>query len=326
MSVGQRGLLATFSGSGSRARLMVLMFHQVTAEPDPLLSDVPDAALFEQQMRWLAEWCNVFPLTEAAVRLGRGDLPSRAVAITFDDGYANNLTVAAPILKRLGLPATFFVTGGAIEDGIMWNDLVIEAVRGCGDELDLNRFGLGQFEFASAEDRRSAITALLLALKYRPLAQRRELAEDLHAFAINGPTPRLMMTPDQVAELATDLFDIGAHTINHPILKELADDDARSEIERSRDWVAEVTGRVPKSFAYPNGRPDIDYAIRHVQMLRDAGFDVACSTAWGCADRQSPQLELPRFAPWETSRNRFWSRLIKTALVSHARPPAYAST
>ena len=98
-------------------------------------------------MRWIRSWFNVLPLALAVERLRQGDLPARALAITFDDGYADNAEVAAPILERLGLPATFFVTTGFLQGGCMWNDRVIEALRNCAaDELDLSELGLGTLD------------------------------------------------------------------------------------------------------------------------------------------------------------------------------------
>ena len=92
--------------------------------------------------------------------------------------------------------------------------------------------------------------------------------------------PRLMLTPAGVRQLADAGIDIGAHTVNHPILKGMADDDARSEIVGSARWVADVTGRAPRSFAYPNGRPGVDYDGRHAAMTREAGFELAVTTQW----------------------------------------------
>jgi peptidoglycan/xylan/chitin deacetylase (PgdA/CDA1 family) len=96
----------------SRDRLSVLIYHRVPAEPDDLLSGEPHASEFEQAMRWIKSTFNVIPLADGVEGIRTGKLPSRALSITFDDGYANNATVAAPILQRLGLHATFFIATG----------------------------------------------------------------------------------------------------------------------------------------------------------------------------------------------------------------------
>jgi peptidoglycan/xylan/chitin deacetylase (PgdA/CDA1 family) len=97
-----RWLFDMLSPAGAGARLTVLIFHRVLLEPNPLFPGEPDAVRFETQMRWIKTWFNVLPLPEAIQRLRVGGLPARAAAITFDDGYADNFTVALPILRRAG--------------------------------------------------------------------------------------------------------------------------------------------------------------------------------------------------------------------------------
>ena len=85
---------------GAGARLSVLAYHRVLPAPDPLLPFDPSVEEFEQTMRWVKATFNVLPLAEGVAGLRNGKLPRRALAITFDDGYANNATLAAPILAR----------------------------------------------------------------------------------------------------------------------------------------------------------------------------------------------------------------------------------
>jgi hypothetical protein len=115
-------------------------------------------------MRWVRDWFNVLPLAQAIDRLYAGAIPSRALAITFDDGYADNEAIAAPILQRLGLTATFFVSSGFLDGDCMWNDRIIEAIRGCrAQALDLMAAGLGRLSLATPDERRAAIDSVLTA-------------------------------------------------------------------------------------------------------------------------------------------------------------------
>jgi peptidoglycan/xylan/chitin deacetylase (PgdA/CDA1 family) len=107
---------------GARGSLLVLIYHRVLEQRDPLIDDEPDAATFSAEMDLIGSICNVLPLQEAVDRLASGSLPPRAACITFDDGYANNRTVAAPILQARRMPATVFVATGFIGDGRMFND------------------------------------------------------------------------------------------------------------------------------------------------------------------------------------------------------------
>src|SRR5262249_37566047 len=151
-----------------RARLSILIYHRVLAAPDPILRTQIDALTFERHMALLADQFNVLPLKEACARLARGALPARAACITFDDGYADNEQIALPILKPLGLTATFFVSTGYSEGGIMFNDAVIEAVRSAPAGIhDLSTIGLGTYRLDDFGSRRTAIDGLIAWIKYR---------------------------------------------------------------------------------------------------------------------------------------------------------------
>ena len=293
----ERRLLGMLSPQGPRARLLILTYHRVLAQADPLLPDEPDAATFAAQMDVVGTYCRVLPLPEAVRRLREGTLPPRAACITFDDGYENNLTVALPILEARGMTATIFVAVGAIEQGIMWNDLIIESFRSTGAAEAFAHFGL-EPDQANALAPAAAVLRVLEQQKYGSLEQRWQNAQDFHRRTATA-LPRLMLTAEQIAQIAQRGHDVGAHTIRHPILKQLAASAAREEIAGSYAWVAAAAGRTPCSFAYPNGRPERDYDATHVAMAREAGFELAVSTRWGCATRRSDPYQLPRCAPWD---------------------------
>src|SRR5690348_9018674 len=98
--------------AASHGRLSILIFHRILEEPDPLLLFEPCARQFDEILAHVKRQFNVLPLREAVVRLKARTLPSRAFCLTFDDGYADNLTVAAPLLVKHSLPATVFVATG----------------------------------------------------------------------------------------------------------------------------------------------------------------------------------------------------------------------
>lgn len=235
---------------------------------------------------------NVLPLGEACARLARGRLPAR----TFDDGYANNEEIELPILKRLGLTATFFVSTGYSDGGIMFNDGVIEAIRRAPQgHYDLSRLGLGSYDLSNSANRRTAINALLGQLEYRPIAERTSLVEQL-ADALRSSLPdNLMMRPAQIKRLHDEGMEIGGHTVNHPILMTLQDEEARAEIVGGKRRLEEITGAPVTLFAYPNGKLGRDYGPQHVQLVKEAGFAAAVSTTPGVANRSSDLFQLPRF-------------------------------
>jgi peptidoglycan/xylan/chitin deacetylase (PgdA/CDA1 family) len=298
--------------SGARSRLTILIFHRVLARPDPLFPDEVDAGAFEARMRWVKDWFNVLPLGEAVQRLRGGQLPERPLAITFDDGYADNARIAAPILRRLGLPATFFIATGFLDGGCMWNDTVIEAVRAArGPVLDLGSLGLGAHAVDDARNRRAAIDQVIAALKHLPPGERVDKAGRIAEIAGAGAPSDLMMSAGDVRRLNVDGMTIGAHTINHPILTRITDGEARAEIELSRRRLEDITGAPVRLFAYPNGKPAEDFGLRHVEMVRTLGFDAAVTTAWGVARHGADPLQLPRFTPWDRQRWRYGLRLLR---------------
>lgn len=304
----------SISPGQGRGKLSILIFHRVLAQPDPLFPDVPDAVGFERQMCWIARWFNVLPLAEAARRVGDGSLPARALAITFDDGYADNATVAAPLLRRLGLTATFFVTTGVLDGGRMWNDTVIEALRCADGPLDLSPLGLGCLQLADAPSRRAGIEQVIGAIKRRPYAERLDLVQRIADTVSVALPDDLMMNAEQVRSLRALGMDVGGHTVTHPILRSLDDAAAEREIAGGRDDLMQITGAPIELFAYPNGVPGVDYDARHVAMARRCGFAAAVSTAHGAAARGADVFQLPRFTPWDRSPARYGLRMARNLL------------
>ena len=310
-----RGLFSLLAPAGCRGRLSILIFHRVLAAPDPLLPGEVDAASFDRICAWVAAWFQVLPLDEAVARLRRDDLPARAMAITFDDGYADNHDVAMPILKRHGLVATFYVATGFLDGGRMWNDTVIESVRGCAlPELALGHLaidGVKRLALHSDADRRLAIQALLGGLKYRPGQERNQLVQQVAELAAATLPGGLMMRSDQVKALHAAGMTVGAHTETHPILLRLAPGAARREIELSRQKLEAILGEGVKHFAYPNGVPGRDLSDDTAKIVRDLGFESAVTTGWGAARRGADLFQLPRFTPWDRSRWKFGARMAR---------------
>ena len=303
--------LSVVSPAGRRGRLSIMIFHRVQPCPDPLFPDLPDAAGFEARLRWVSSWFNVVPLAAGIEMLYGGRIPARALAITFDDGYADNEEIAAPILKRLGLTATFFVATGFLGSGCMWNDRIIEAIRAYRhDEIDLSAVGLGRLSLAGTEAKRRAIASLLLAIKDLEPDRRDAATDAIVSRAGAMPSPALMMKPEQVRRLRNSGMGIGAHTVTHPTLTRLGSESASAEMREGKAALEDIVGERVTLFAYPNGVPGKDYAAEHVVMARECGFDAALSTAWGAATPSSDRFQLPRFTPWDQTRLRYGARLL----------------
>ena len=302
--------LSALSPAGPRARLSILIFHRVLDAPDPLFPDEVDRRRFDEIAGWLARWFNVLPLGDAVQRLVAGTLPSRAAAITFDDGYADNWTNAVPILQRHGLSATFFIATGFLNGGRMWNDTIIESVRRTnGTTLDLSQFGCGAWSIDGTEAKSAAIGRLPTRVKHLPFSQRDEVVRFIAEICGAALPTDLMMTDDQVVQMVASGMEVGAHTRSHPILTRLDDDLAAEEILASRQYLSTLLSRDIDLFAYPNGRQGDDFDARHVRMVRELGFRAAVATNPGAATGEADLYRLPRFTPWDRSRARFGVRI-----------------
>jgi peptidoglycan/xylan/chitin deacetylase (PgdA/CDA1 family) len=291
---------------------LILTYHRVLDGPDPMIDWGLDVVGFDAQLRVLAANFNVLRLDEALARLASASLPPRAVALTFDDGYADNYTNALPILQRHGLTATFFVATAFLNGGRMWNDTLIEALRrAAGPRLDLSAIGLADVDVATPAARRANCTRVIDHLKHRPLEERQQ-AVDCVAAAVAQPLPNdMMMTDAQVRGLHDAGMHIGAHTASHPVLAAVDAVTAQREIADGRDYLRELLHEPVDVFAYPNGRPVRDYSRQHVDLVKQLGFTSAMSTAWGYTDARSDLWQVPRVAPWDPVPWRFGLRLLR---------------
>ena len=141
--------------------------------------------------------------------------------------------------------------------------------------------------------------------------------------ALDSTLPRdLMMTPAQIKRLHDAGMEIGGHTVNHPNLLLIDEQQAREEIVNGKRRLEEITGAPVTLFAFPFGRPGRDYGPRDVQLVREAGFAAAVSTVPGIAHRGSDLFQLPRCAPWEKNPHRLGARLFGTTahLPSRLKP------
>lgn len=297
--------------AGPRAPLSVLIFHRVLPEPDSLFPLAMHARQFDAVCSWLARWFNVLALDEAVNRLKVGTLPARAACVTFDDGYADNLQVALPILLRHGLSATCFVATGFLDGGRMWNDTVIEAVRGCKRPvLDLSDLGLGSLAAGTSAQKRCTAETLISAVKYRPSDERDALSEAISRLAQVALPKALMLTTPQVKAWRQAGMLVGAHTVSHPILAKLGPTEATQEIAQSKHRLEHLLDEPVGLFAYPNGKLGEDYTAHHVDQVRRLGFEAAVSTQAGTSQMGSDVFQLPRFTPWQPGKLRFAAGLL----------------
>ncbi|TMQ16304.1 MAG: polysaccharide deacetylase family protein [Candidatus Rokuibacteriota bacterium] len=244
--------LAYVSGTSAlRARSQqgdrILMFHGIDGRRYPV--DV-----FEAQLRYVRRHFTVVPLDSIVRRLEQPGAPSsRCVALTFDDGFRNHATTVYPLLRRLQLPATFFVCPGLIEQGRwLWSAEVDERV---GSVSPASRGTLLR-EFPIASPTAAALKTWMKTLPVGPRLDAERRLRALTPYFAATPAQRTRLEPMSWRDLASldrNLVTVGSHTMSHPMLTTLDEVSARAEIVNSRRRLEEMLGRAVEFFCYPAG-------------------------------------------------------------------------
>jgi len=303
--------IATFaSGVGKKKKLFILIYHRVLDEPDFMRPGEVDKKNFSWQMELLTKYFNVLPLSEALEKMHSNQLPARAVCITFDDGYADNYLNALPIMQKFNLNATFFIANGYLNGGIMWNDKITEAIQLMSSkQLDLNDFKLGVFSINSQDCKSEVAREIINKIKHLAVDERKKIADDIAARVNNIPTD-LMMTDEQLIKLHQAGMDIGGHTVTHPIIAGLNQKTLEKELCENKHYLEKLLKSTIKFFAYPNGKPEVDYKIEQIEQIKDQKYQAAMSTQWGVSNKSSDIYQLPRFTPWDKTPVKFMIRMI----------------
>lgn len=301
---------------------LILLYHRVTElSSDPQWLCVPPSQ-FAEHMEVLRRHYRPLHLTELCRQLREGKVVRNAVVVTFDDGYADNLHEAKPLLERFDIPASVFVTTGKIEsqDEFWWEELegYLLQAEALPDSLSLT-VGGKIYSWGLTGERESVFPRGVrwnVAMDVCPTPRHRvyrELApvlrglssEDREAILQNladwANVPRRprdthrTMRADEIVQLsAGGLVEIGAHTVTHPVLSLQPPEVQRREIEDSKRKLEAVLGRPVTTFAYPFGTPS-DYNSETVTAVRQAGFSCACSNFPGWAVPGGSLYELPRY-------------------------------
>jgi peptidoglycan/xylan/chitin deacetylase (PgdA/CDA1 family) len=305
--------------------VIVLLYHRVADTPlDPLLLSVSPTN-FTEHLEFVRKHHPVLSLKELTRRLRHGKLPKRAIVVTFDDGYVDNLWNAKPLMERYEVPSTVFVTPGHIgKEREFWWDEIGRLMLQPGtlpETLHLNvkgssfKWELGGAAHYSMDDyqrhrcwhilekdtpsvRHRIYCSLLELLRSLPHGERDSVLSELVTWAGDGVPTRSdhrALTPNEVRQLAEgDLVDAGAHTMTHPDLSVLAVEAQRAEIVGGKKRLEEVLGQPVSSFSYPFGGFR-HYTADTLGLVRDAGFDCACTNVPGVVTPKSDLYQLPRF-------------------------------
>ena len=302
----------------SKDKLSVLLFHKVPRIQHELFQDDLDLKEFERAIEYLQSQFIILPLGDAIERLGKKKLPRRAACITFDDGYPDWCDGIVPMLLQHNLPATLFITAGQFQGLPLWNERILHSVSNCSEKIQTlhTSFLPEPLPLITLECRRRAVSTLEKLLKFHSAPQREVMLAELEAVlgVRSSSTPK--MTAQQLREIHNKGFEIGAHTVGHPILTSCSDNEAFEEIGTSKEILAGITGSAINSFAYPNGLPGRDFSAAHVNMVKRAGFKYAVTTGTGAARWCSSAFQIPRFTPWGPTSSRRTVQVARNILTT----------
>ena len=292
-----------------RHQPVVLAFHGVTAEAPGSILNYEGShlyrPLFQDLMEHLANRYNIVPLEQIAGWLSGGNRPpERAVAITFDDGYRNVLTQAAPVLRELGAPATVYVaTDFVVEGRMLWPDKLLCALsETSGQQLKLTWDGESiEMPIRTDAEKIRASDRLRAVCKSLPDDRRHALVE--HAVDLLGVDEETMKTvwPDFQPLTKNDLRDLGnlgittgSHTCSHPVLARCSSDRMAKELRSSKQIIEQITGVACTSFGYPNGAPG-DFNRETRDEVKAAGYHNAVTTVKNRVSMGQDPYEIPRY-------------------------------
>lgn len=284
-----------------RQRPLILRYHRIYPDGgEPAFYDMGiRRSLFEAQLDYLAANFRVVGLDEIVSALaGERALPDHAVAITFDDGYRDNYTEALPALASRGLPATLFVSVENIDRRTpFWWDRLAAAVATAPDGRVIAdpELGISPTRLDGIDSRRHLFDAIREALKLVPFTE----FESALARLEDGLQPcdvargEELLSWEEVAKMMAGGFEIGSHTLTHPILSRLSAEELGRQVVASRSLLEERTGRRVRYFSYPNGKME-DASAAVFDAVNRAGYEAAVSTIEGRVGRGSDRFFLER--------------------------------
>ena len=256
---------------------VILVYHRVEDSPSDGLGLAVSAAHFGEHLDVIRALGVPVRLAGIVAELYRGHVTQGAVGVTFDDGYADNLLVAKPLLERREVPATVCVTSGFVGSGreFWWDEIERIAVATSDDVRDL----------------RARLRFLAPAELEAELGRMRAAAGERRA----PRTAHRPLTADETARLASGgLVDIGSHTVTHAALARLSSAAQHTELVESRRTLESIIGRPVLSLSYPfGGTADIGEGTAALAVR--CGYQLACANWPGTVTRRTDRMRLPRF-------------------------------
>jgi peptidoglycan/xylan/chitin deacetylase (PgdA/CDA1 family) len=316
----------------TRNRALILLYHRIADfQPDAQLLCVSPRN-FEDHLKTICELYHPIHLEDLTQYIKSNTLPTGSVIITFDDGYIDNLTNAAPLLEQYGVPATIFVTSGFVDKHVEMVSDVLERIflaqKKLPRHLELTLEGK-TYNWALGEDDQQVMTWNVtqkndpnsryrcyrdLHKLLRPMSsnQREQIQKQLFDWAgleeCGRPDHRIMNSEEIRIMNKSELIEIGSHGISHTMLAKQVPDVQRQEIFGSKERLETILGSPVTSFSYPYGGADAVDA-RTISLVQAAGFNLACDNVCGTAGMFTGLYSLPRFLVRDWNHDEFQKQM-----------------
>lgn len=268
--------------------VLILTYHQVLPYSSKFKQfdyrNVVSKEAFYQQIKFLKAHYDVISLAEAVQLLSEKWQKGNYAVITFDDGYKNNFTYALPVIKDLGVTATFFISTALIDSNdCLWTDWVTYLLLNSSNRTleialpDRNFY----FELSNADSRirasfvlRSFLKGSTYEVSQHVLEQMKQQTKQNTSPVEADPDRYAFLTWQEVKAMHAAGMDIGAHTHNHILLSMISDDEVRLELKTSKEAIEKNLGVQCPHFSYPNGGRN-DFNERHFSILKELGYHAA---------------------------------------------------
>ena len=306
------GALRLVSSDASAA---ILMYHSVMASSvehaDFLGGIVHSETEFRAQMQILSREYHAVSLDKLVDILKAGEeIPKRSVVVTFDDGYTDNYEVAMPILNEVGIPATFYITVDCVERRkLPWPSRLRFAFRKTERAawIDGHRKSWSLQDFDSRE--RAFLASCNDCCQLSDQAQEdlvRCVEERLQAAAPDN-AGSLMMNYDQIRGLVQHGHIVGSHTMTHPNMAYITEDEAKIELSESKQRLERQLNAAVTHFSYPCPAMTPHWSEQTVAQTRAVGYDSAVTTNGGVTHTGDNLLSLKRIRPTKTAEGLRWN-------------------
>jgi peptidoglycan/xylan/chitin deacetylase (PgdA/CDA1 family) len=303
----------------------ILMYHSVMDNPEEhgaaFGGIIHSTSVFAGQMEVLARYYHPVALDDLVeILAGRKSLPRRAVVVTFDDGYADNCDIAAPVLNRIGIPAAFYVVVNSIARGrLPWPIRVRHAFLSTRLAIWTDP-GARRWPLATPDNRLDAFAAACVdcgrlageAQEGAVVAIEQQLDSTPYA-----ADQQLMMSWEQLQTLKRQGHVVGSHTVSHPNLAQLAEREAEQELVDSKQTLEQRLSQPVWHFSYPNPVLDPHWTEQTAALSQRVGYRTAVTSRRGLVRQKDNPFGLSRILPTKQVDGLRWN--LECAFAGYTR-------